>query len=90
MSHDRLLEELSRLARRELGFEGRLHPGTALIEALELDSVRAMTLVVAVENHFRIRLEEGEEAELTTAGELARLIASRRGRPPREEERESE
>lgn len=78
MTEAEVLTELSALARRELDFEGRLSPDARLIETLRLDSLRLLTLAVAVENHFRVRLEEGEEAEVETAGELARLILARR------------
>lgn len=72
-----LLRELEAVAREHLEWRGALAAETRLVEALGLDSLRLLTLVVEVENRFRIRLAEGEEAGIETAGELARLVRAK-------------
>ncbi len=65
------------VARRALDWTGSLAPETSLIDALELDSLRMLTLVVELEDHFQICLEEGDEAGLTTVADLVGLLRSR-------------
>lgn len=50
---------------------------THLFEDLKLDSIQQMTLVVEVENRFRIRLDEGDESGIATVGNLADLVTAR-------------
>ncbi len=67
--------EIVRMARGELGFEGDPAPGDAL--AATLDSLQLLSLVVAVEDRFRIVLEDDDAAGTRTLEELARLVAAR-------------
>ena len=69
-----ILTDIARLAREQLGFDGPVQPEMRLIEDLELDSMRLFLLATEVENHFRIRLDEGDEAELATVGDLVHVI----------------
>jgi acyl carrier protein len=48
------------------------------VEDLELDSMRLFVLATEVENHFRIRLDEGDEDELTTIADLVAVIERKR------------
>ena len=41
-----------------------------LVEDLRLDSIRLLTLAVEVENRFRVRLDEVDEAGIETVGDL--------------------
>jgi acyl carrier protein len=50
---------------------------TLIVDALKLDSLRLLTLVVEIENHFRVALEDGSEAGIETVGDL--IDAIRRG-----------
>lgn len=52
---------------------------THLFEDLKLDSIQQITLVVEIENRFRIRLDEGDEAGIATVRDLADLVSSRLG-----------
>lgn len=80
MSADRdTLREVERLAREKLDWHGDLEPAMRLIEDLELDSMRRLTLAIEVENHFRIRLDEADETALETVGDLVDVIARKRG-----------
>jgi len=72
-----ILKGIAEAARAELEWEGVLTLETPLVSALELDSLRMLTLVVAIEDHFEVCLEEGDEAGLITAGDLVGLIQKR-------------
>lgn len=82
-ANDAVLEGITAVARDHLEYEGPVERGMRLVEDLELDSLRLFTLAAEVENHFRVRLDEGEEAELVTVGDLAELIRRKlAGRDP--------
>ena len=42
-----------------------------------LETLKQLTLVVELENHFRICFEEGEEEGLRTIGDVVEFIANR-------------
>ncbi|MEE2750727.1 MAG: acyl carrier protein [Myxococcota bacterium] len=77
MTSDEILKGLQTVARDHLDFEGDLDPKASIVNVLELDSIRMLTLVVEVENHFQICLEEGDEQELVTASDLVEVIRRR-------------
>jgi acyl carrier protein len=66
------------LVREHLDRDVTLHPDQRLAEILELDSIRLLTLVVEVENRFRICLDEHDDAGLDTVGDLLEAIRRRR------------
>lgn len=72
-----ILADLVELARTKLDFHGDLTLDSRLVEDLELDSIRLLTLAMEVEDHFRIMLDEDDEAGLTTVGDLVDLIAAK-------------
>ena len=45
-----------------------------LVEDLELDSLKLLTLAVEIENHFRICLDEEDEAAIETVADLVHTI----------------
>lgn len=51
-----------------------LSPDMRLVEDLELDSIRRLSLAVAVEDRFRICLDEADEVEIVTLGDLAEVV----------------
>lgn len=67
--------EILRLAREELRLEAVPAPGEAIAAAL--DSLALLSLVVAVEDRFRVILTEDDAAAARTLDELARLVAAR-------------
>jgi acyl carrier protein len=69
-----ILAAVTNVAREHLAFEGELRPEQRLIEDLELDSIKALTLVVEVENRFRIALAPELETEIVTVGDLVRVV----------------
>lgn len=69
-----ILDRVGELARRELDYEGEVSPAMRLVEDLELDSIRLLTLATAVEDQFRIALDEDDETSIETVADLVGLI----------------
>lgn len=80
---EEILTSIVAVAREHLGHRGPLSPEMRLVEDLELDSIRLLTLAVEVENRFRVRLDEADEAAIETVGDLVaavrRKLAEREG-----------
>ena len=74
MRQELILEGVARVAERHLGWKSELRPEMHLVEDLELDSLKLLTLAVEVENHFRICLAEEDEAAIETVADLVRTI----------------
>jgi acyl carrier protein len=71
----RVADEILRIAREELRIEGAHAPGEPL--ASRLDSLALLSLVVAVEDRFRVILSDDDAAGTRTLEDLARLVALR-------------
>ncbi len=71
----RVAQEILRLAREDLGLEGAPAPGEALAGAL--DSLMLLSLVVAVEDRFRVILTDDDAAGTRSLEDLARLVVRR-------------
>jgi acyl carrier protein len=74
MSAADVLAGIAALGRERLGFTGPLTPETRLVEDLQLDSVRLLTLAIEIENRFRVRIAPDEEAGVTTLGDLVAIV----------------
>jgi len=74
MHPDEILAAVEEVARRHVGFTGVLRPEQRLVEDLELDSLKALTLALEVENRFRICLDPETEAAIETVGDLVRAV----------------
>src|SRR6202011_62549 len=74
---DEVLREIGRVLREELGFPAEPRPGDDLVSDLQLDSVGLLTLVVGLEDRFRVALKEEDAAAVRTVGELAALVLRR-------------
>ena len=72
-----LLALIGEIAQTRLGYAGTLTPDTRLVEALALDSVRLLTLVVELETRLELCLDEGDEQGVETVGELISLLRKR-------------
>jgi len=78
-----VIAEIARVLRDELQLAAEVHEDDDLARDLQLDSVSLLTLVVELENKFRIALREEDAAEIRTVAELAALVV-RRAREPLE------
>jgi acyl carrier protein len=65
--------EIRRLARDELQLEAQVEDGEEL--ASRLDSLALLSLVVAVEDRFRVILDDADAAGTRSLADLARLVA---------------
>ncbi|MCB9760836.1 MAG: acyl carrier protein [Alphaproteobacteria bacterium] len=74
---EELLQGIAEVARQHLDFDGELTMDTPLIEAMKLDSLRLLTLVVELEDRFLVCLEEGDEDGVETVGDLVAVLRSR-------------
>lgn len=74
---ERVAREIARIARDDLHLaEGQLPAAQAPL-AGQLDSLALLSLVVAVEDRFRIALADDDAARTRSLEDLARLVASR-------------
>lgn len=77
MTEHQILEGVREVIRQELRVDAPVTPDTNLVRDLELDSLKQLTLVVELENRFRVRLELGDEEGLETLQDVVRLIHRR-------------
>jgi acyl carrier protein len=74
VSRAEILAAITALAERQLDRAVRIEEAQRLVEDLALDSIGLLTLAVAVEDHFRIVLDEADEADIRTVGELVSTV----------------
>lgn len=79
MSDEAILMGVAEVARVHLGWEEELTPEMRLVEDLRLDSIRLLTLAAEVENRFRVRLDELDEASIETVGDLVAVVRRKLG-----------
>lgn len=75
---DEAVAEIRRVLREELGLRGDVRLDDDLVRDLQLDSVSLLTLVVGLEDRFRVVLEEQDAASVRTVRDLAALVERRR------------
>jgi acyl carrier protein len=71
---DEVLHEIRRVVRDELGLTREVRDHDDLVADLQLDSVGLLTLVVGLEDRFRIALTEEDAARVRTVRDLAALV----------------
>ena len=74
MSDEEILAGIAEVARRHLAWTATVVPEMRLVEDLQLDSLRLLTLAVEVENRFRVRLTPEDEAAIVTVGDLVAAV----------------
>lgn len=78
---DQLRARLTRVFREVFDDDAlELHPGTSADDIDAWDSLLHITLVLAVEKEFSIRLSAAEAGLLANVGELESLISARGGK----------
>lgn len=76
-----ILAVIADIAARQLDWHGVMSRDLPLLEALDLDSLRRLTLVVEIEDRFRIRLDDRDEESIATVGDLVDAIRRKRAAP---------
>ena len=71
-SEDEVLAGIAEVARMHVDWHSELRPEMQLVEDLELDSLKALTLALEVENRFKVYLDQ--EGDLITIGDLVAAI----------------
>ncbi len=74
MTEAEVMAAIAEVAREHLRYTGPIAPDLPLVDALALDSLRQLTLLVEIENRFRIRFDTGDESSIRTCGDLVALI----------------
>ena len=74
---DEVVNEIARVLREDLGFSRAPRPEDDLVNDLQLDSVGLLTLVVGLEDRFRVALHEEDAAAVRTVADLAALVHQR-------------
>ena len=72
MTREAILQDIAQVARLHVGWAGPLDEKMRLVEDLELDSIKTLTLALELENHFRICLPQ--DAQIVTVGDLVTTI----------------
>lgn len=83
---DEVLAGIREVAAAHLDWRGELPLEARLVEDLELDSIRLLTLAVEVENHFRVALEPEDEEGIVTVADLVETVRHRLREKPTEGE----
>ena len=73
MTDAEILDSLKHLVRDKLKTEAKLDGDLAD----HLDSIQRLTLVVAIEDHFKICFDESDEAEITDLDALVHAIKTK-------------
>ena len=77
MGRAEVMAEIQRIARNELELEREVRPEDDLLGDLQLDSLSLTVLAVALEDKYRVKLDDPETSSMRTVGQLAELIARR-------------
>jgi acyl carrier protein len=71
-----ILDSVSRVFAEHLRIED-VSETTHLFRDLKLDSIQQLTLVVELENRFRLRFESSDEEGIETVGDVVDVVARR-------------
>jgi acyl carrier protein len=77
VSEASVLEEICKIAARDLDVSREMRQSDRLRDDLGLDSLTMLTLAVALEDHFQVILSDETATRIETVGELARCISER-------------
>ena len=78
MTDAEILNGVRGVLREHLDVRRDVDAETDLVRDLALDSLKQLTLIVELENHFKICFDPGEEDGARTLGDVVRLISRRR------------
>ena len=74
MKDQEILDAISGVARDKLDLDRELSVDLRLVEDLELDSIRLLTLAMEIEDHFEICLDEADEESIQTVADLVGVV----------------
>ncbi len=74
MQDDEILDAITGVARDKLDLERELSADMRLVEDLELDSIRLLTLAMEIEDRFKICLDEEDEESILTVADLVGVV----------------
>lgn len=74
LTRDEIIRELRALITAEIGAEIELTLETDLEHDLELDSMKKLSLIVAIENHFKVSFEPEDDFGIKTINDLVSAI----------------
>jgi len=77
MTEIEILEGVKQVLREHLAVRDEVHAETHLAKDLALDSLKQLTLVVEIENYFKICFDPGDEEGVRTLGDVVLLVAQR-------------
>ena len=77
MSEGEIFHSVSELVSKTMKRDVEISMTTDFRRDLQLDSLKLLELVVAIEDRFEVCLEPGDEAALVTVGDVVRYLASR-------------
>jgi acyl carrier protein len=78
MDRSRILEGVTGVLDEHLSIRD-VTESTHLFDDLRLDSIKQLTFVVELENHFQICFDEGDETNIETVGDVVDIVAKRLG-----------
>jgi acyl carrier protein len=81
---DEILQGIAATARKHLDWKGDVVRGMPLVETFGLDSIRQLTLLVELEDRFRVCFDERDDAAVQTVGDLVDLIRRKTGETARD------
>jgi len=81
-TRSQILAEIATIAAETLNWRGDLDEGTELVADLSLDSLRALSLLIELENRLEISLQPEDEEGLVTVGDLISAVLARQERAP--------
>jgi acyl carrier protein len=68
------LQTIAEIARQRFDRAAVISGETRLVEDLGLDSLKALEMIIEIENRFEIRIDETSEHEIVTVGDLVKVI----------------
>ena len=74
MTDEEILEAISGVAHDKLDLDRELSGDMRLVEDLELDSIRLLTLAMEIEDHFEVCLDEEDEEAIVTVDDLVGVV----------------
>jgi acyl carrier protein len=54
--------------------EGEIRPNSHLVNELEMDSIKAIEIVVAIEKKFKVSIRDEDIPKITTPGQIISLV----------------